>query len=90
MKPLTYGIIKANTATVDGLTALAPGPSERADAAAAFLALSPDYPVEILDAMTPAELLQAALDLFKATFSRPEADALVETQCPSTGATSPA
>ena len=90
LNPLPYGIIRreANKATIDGLTAAAAGPVERANSAAAFLGLSPDLTPDQIDAASPNDLLKAALALFADTFYRPEGSAPSDPASPPAGATS--
>ena len=68
--PLTYGQVKANKETIDGLTAEGLDANGRTDAAAAFLKIA--APDANLDAETPGAIQAAALALYKATFARPE------------------
>ena len=68
--PLTYGQVKANKDTIEALTATGLDANARTDAAVAFLKIV--APAVDFDAEIPGVLQTAALDLYKATFSRPE------------------
>ncbi len=70
LKPLTYGQVKSSKDVIDGLTAAGLDLDARIAAAVAFLRLT--VPDADFDAATPAEIQQAALALYTATFHRPE------------------
>ena len=80
IKPLTYGVIRKNKEVVDRLTAADLDLDQRIEASIAFLKLgSPEATDEDFDGFSPVAILQAGGELYKATFSRPEAAAPAQT-----------
>ena len=73
--PLTYGQVKANKDAIEVFQGPAPNGFARTQAAEAFLKAS--NPDADLDRMTPVAIQDAALDLYTATFYRPESVAPV-------------
>jgi hypothetical protein len=79
---LTYGVIKRNKPIVDALTEPTEGLSrlDLTDRSIRFLKLAyPEATDEDFDGIAPGVLDAAAFAVYKATFSRPEAVAPVQT-----------
>lgn len=79
---LSYGVIRRNKPTVDALTASTEGLTrlELTDRSVAFLRLAyPGATDEDFDGHAPGVLDAAAFAVYKATFSRPEAEAPAQT-----------
>ena len=80
VKPLTYGVIRRNKDVVDRLTAPTLDLDQRIEASIAFLKLGfPEATEDDFDEVSPVGILMAGQALYKATFSRPEAEAPVQT-----------
>ena len=72
--PLTYGVVKANGDVVDQVAKTGLSSMERTEASIAFLRLAvPDLAPEEIDNSAPGALMAAAMTVYMATFSRPEA-----------------
>jgi hypothetical protein len=68
--PLTYGVVKANKAVIDQVVADGLDYTARVEAAIAFIHLAaPEFDC---DSVPPGILLGASMELYKATFYRPE------------------
>lgn len=75
---LTYGQVKASKDVIDKVAASGLDPFERTEAAIDFLKVAfPEATSEDFDSVAPGALQMAALELYKATFARPEDDAPV-------------
>ena len=83
--PLTYGQVKANKGTIDALTAPGQDSIQRTESAVEFLKIS--EPDADFDTATPGAIQKAALELYEATFARPEDPAPVQ-ESPLTGVNS--
>ena len=75
-KPLTYGQVKANGDTLDKFTSDGATGIARLEPAAQILRLAfPDLTEADTDATAPGVLIAGAVEIYTATFARPEADA---------------
>ena len=79
VSPLTYGQVKANAAAFNQIVADGLDNMSRTAAAEAFL-LAAGFSQEDIDATSPGELMVGALEIYGATFTRPEAVAPATTE----------
>jgi len=67
---LEYGVLKANSPAVDGLTVTGLDPIQRTENCITFLKLA--FPDEDFDSLSPGAIQAGASDLYTVTFARPE------------------